>query len=153
METPKLTVELVPKPCWFSNVRDHVSRAEWDRLRRATYREAHYICQVCGGRGSNWPVECHEIWHYDDRRYVQTLTGLIALCPSCHQVKHLYLAQLRGQFEVACAHLRQVNGWTATQTEQYLEQVWARWDERNRHDWHLDLHWLAHFGLQVTAKR
>lgn len=46
METPKLTVELVPKPCWFSNVRDHVNQAEWDRLRCATYQQAGYVCQV-----------------------------------------------------------------------------------------------------------
>jgi len=47
----KLSVELVPASCWCSNVRDHVRRAQWDQLRRETYRQAQYCCEICGGRG------------------------------------------------------------------------------------------------------
>ena len=32
----RLTVELVPSTCWWSNVRSHVAPAVWERLRRAT---------------------------------------------------------------------------------------------------------------------
>ena len=88
-----LTIELVPSTCWFSNVRDHVSKSIWDKLRKATYRQSNYRCEICGDRGSKHPVECHEIWHYDDDKYIQTLTGLTALCPDCHRVKHIGLAQ------------------------------------------------------------
>ena len=89
---PLLTVELVPHTCWFSNVRDHVDKETWNRLRQATYQKAGYVCEICGGRGSEWPVECHEIWHYDDKRHTQTLVGLMALCPSCHAVYRLIRA-------------------------------------------------------------
>lgn len=59
---PRLTIELVPKTCWFSNVRDRVSRQDWDRIRSQVYEQADRRCEVCGGRGSRHPVECHEVW-------------------------------------------------------------------------------------------
>ena len=148
-----LTVELVPSTCWFSNVRDHVSKATWDKLRKATYTQANYHCEVCGGRGHKHPVECHEIWHYDDQNYIQTLEGLTALCPSCHQVKHIGLAGLRGRGEEAEAHLAKVNSWSSAQTEAYLATVWETWHQRSRHDWQLNLDWLKRYDLHLTSKR
>lgn len=107
---PRLTIELVPRTCWFDNVRSAVSSSDWKRLRQQTARTAGWKCQVCGGKGPRWPVECHEIWHYDDDRQYQTLTGLIALCPSCHEVKHIGFSELRGKKDEAVAHLALVNG-------------------------------------------
>ncbi len=148
-----LTVELVPSTCWFSNVRDHVPKKTWDFLRKSTYKQAKYRCEVCGGRGDKWAVECHEIWHYDDLNYIQTLSGLTALCPSCHQVKHIGLAGLRGYGERAEAHLAKINGWTREQTDAYLKTVWDTWQERSGHDWSLDLDWLNCYGIDVNPKR
>ncbi len=148
-----LTVELVPSTCWFSNVRDHVPKPTWDKLRKATYRKANYQCEVCGGRGKRHPVECHEIWHYDDLKYVQTLEGLTALCPDCHQVKHIGLAGLRGYGEQAEAHLAKINGWSKKETDSYLETVWEKWHERSCHDWSLDISWLNRYGIYIKSKR
>jgi len=150
---PLLTVELVPQTCWFSNVRDHVSKKTWDMLRQSTYQEAGYVCEICGGRGSRWPVECHEMWHYDDDKHIQTLVGLIALCPSCHAVKHIGLSGLQGKGAEAEAHLARVNGWTKEETATYLEQVWHIWEKRSRYEWRLDLTWLEKLGVRVEAKR
>lgn len=151
---PRLTVELVPQTCWFSNVRDHVPQATWDMLRRQTYKKANYRCSICGGRGPKWPVECHEIWHYDDCNHIQKLIGLTALCPACHEVKHIGLAGLRGRVEQACQHLAKVNGWTKIQAKEYLQQVGEVWLERSQHQWRLDLSWLSEeFGLNIPDKR
>ncbi len=152
-ENPKLTVELVPQTCWFSNVRDHVSKAEWDSLRRPAYRKANYVCEICGGRGPEWPVECHEIWHYDDKKHIQKLVGLIALCPNCHEVKHIGLTGLRGKGELAKEHLAKVNNWTKEQTDIYLESMWAIWRKRSQHQWKLDFTWLEQLGIHVEPKR
>lgn len=38
------------------------------------------------------PVECHEVWDYDDDRKIQRLERRVALCPACHEVKHAGLA-------------------------------------------------------------
>ncbi|MDJ0682599.1 MAG: HNH endonuclease signature motif containing protein [Xenococcaceae cyanobacterium MO_167.B52] len=149
-----LTVELVPQSCWFSNVRDHVPKPTWDKLRKTTYQQAHYQCEVCGGRGKRHPVECHEIWDYDDLNYVQTLEGLTALCPDCHQVKHIGLAGLRGYGEQAEAHLAKINGWSKDERNAYLETVWETWHQRSSHEWTLDLSWLeGNYGLKINPKR
>jgi 5-methylcytosine-specific restriction endonuclease McrA len=156
-----LTVELVPSTCWFSNVRDRVSKSTWDFLRQSTYKQANFRCEVCGGRGNKWPVECHEIWHYDEHRrcasgernYVQSLQGLIALCPSCHEAKHIGLAGIRGRGELAETHLATVNGWSEEQTKAYLEEVWQTWRERSRHQWNLELSWLEQYGIVIPSKK
>lgn len=148
-----LAVELVPSTCWFSNVRSCVSTKTWDFLRKSTYKQAHYRCEVCGGLAYKWAVECHEIWHYDDPKRIQTLTGLTALCPSCHQVKHIGLAGVQGYGEQAEAHLAKINGWNREQTDAYLKTVWDTWHERSCHNWSLDLDWLNRYGIHINPKR
>lgn len=33
-DKPKLTIELVPKTCWFSNVRSNVTPSQWNKLKK-----------------------------------------------------------------------------------------------------------------------
>ncbi len=146
----RLTIELVPQTCWFSNVRSEVGAADWDTLRKAVAAEAGNRCEVCGGRGPRWPVECHEIWQYDDAAHRQTLLGLTALCPACHEVKHIGFANVRGRGHLAAKHLAAVNGWTAAQADRYIAEQFAVWQERSRFDWTLDLSWLAQRGIAVA---
>jgi hypothetical protein len=149
----KLEVELVPKTCWFSNVRSHVSKGEWDKLRNDVYLKAHFVCEICGGVGSKHSVECHEIWHYDDETHTQRLDGLIALCPSCHSVKHIGLASVQGGFGEAVAHLAKVNGWKMMEAEKHVSEAVKIWKERSQHEWKLDLSWLEQHDIFVEPKR
>jgi len=146
---PRLTIELVPRSCWFDNVRSAVSSSDWKRLRQQTARTAGWKCQVCGGKGPRWPVECHETWHYDDDRQCQTLTGLIALCPSCHEVKHMGFSGLRGKKDEAVAHLALVNGWSLQGAFDYVDEAFDVWRERSRHAWQLDISWLETQGIKL----
>ena len=82
-ENLRLTIELVPETCWYSNMRSALPRDEWDRLRRQVYADYGHRCGICGARGK---LHCHERWHYDDAAHVQTLQGYIALCAWCHHV-------------------------------------------------------------------
>jgi hypothetical protein len=148
---PRLTIELVPKTSWFSNVRSSVSDPEWDRLRRPAYSRGGYVCEVCGGRGADHPVECHEIWHYDDAARVQRLDGLIALCPSCHGVKHFGRANITGKGREALAHLAAANGWTPEQATKYVRLAFDLWKVRSRTKWRLDLSWLTREGVTVRT--
>ena len=151
---PRLTIELVQSSCWFSNVRDHVTQEQWDRIRRKTYRDANYVCQVCGGRGEKWPVECHEIWQYDDKNHVQKLAGLTALCPDCHKVKHIGYATISGNFQVAQAHLAKVNNWKEVTVKSYIASAFSVWERRSQHEWKIDLSWLhSNFGIDIQEKR
>lgn len=148
---PRLTIELVPRTCWFDNVRSAVSSSDWTRLRKQTARAAGWHCQICGGKGPRWPVECHEIWHYDDDTQCQTLTGLIALCPSCHEVKHMGFSELRGKKEEAVAHLALVNGWSLAGAFDYVDNAFELWSKRSGHTWQLDISWLATQGVRLEA--
>ena len=140
--TAKLTIELVPKGQWGANLRSELSSGEWNRLRRATYKAADYRCEVCGGVGPKWPVECHERWRYDEGTKVQHLDGLIALCPSCHEVKHIGRAQAIGRMDHALAHLMKVNRWSGEHALAYIDESFQTWARRSKEDWTLDLSWL-----------
>lgn len=137
-----LTLDLVPSTTWYDNLRSRLKPAEWDRLRKATYAAAGHRCEVCGGKGRRWPVEAHEIWQYDEATRVQRLAGLVALCPSCHEVKHFGRAQTVGRGDAAFAHLMRVNRWTEDQACEHIEESFAVWEHRSSIRWTLDLSWL-----------
>jgi hypothetical protein len=140
----KLQIELVPKTAWFNNLRSHLTQSQWDRVRRKCYAAAGYKCEICGGKGNKHPVECHEIWDFGDGKI--TLTGLIALCPSCHEVKHIGLAGIRGRGEIALRHFMKVNGVSRPVAERYVRDAFALYHERSkREDWQLVVKYLDEY--------
>lgn len=139
----KLSIELVPKTCWYTNVRSHVPKEEWDRLRRDCYRKADYKCEVCESKGSNHPVECHEVWEYNDITQVQRLVRLIALCPKCHQVKHFGYWRQKGKEKQIRKHLMKINKMTLAEVDNYIEVVGRLYWKRSRITWILDISILA----------
>lgn len=144
----RLTVELVPATSWGANLRTVLPKADWDRLRKRAYRDAGYRCEICRERGPTHPVECHELWEYDDTNGVQRLLGLIALCPSCHAVKHLGLSYAEGDGDAAFARLMRVNGWSAALARMYVDLVFEIWTIRSKMEWRLDLRWLTSRGIE-----
>jgi len=143
----RLTIELVPKTSWYNNVRALVDEPTWGRIRRQVYRQANYRCEICGGKGPEHPVECHEVWRYDDRTRVQLLVRMIALCPVCHQVKHIGLANVKGKGAQARGHLARVNGWTLEEADAYIAEAFGVWAQRSRGSWTLDLEGLRPYVL------
>lgn len=71
----KLTIELVPKTCWYSNLRTQIRTTDWDRISKET--RAAGVCGICGA--SDVRLSCHERWEYDDEHGVQRLLGFVAL--------------------------------------------------------------------------
>lgn len=145
MKDLKLTIELVPSSSWYDNVRSKVSPAEWDIIRKKCYRMANYRCEICGGVGPTHPVECHELWEYDDINHTQTLIKLVSLCPSCHQVKHIGLSTKLGKLDDCIGHLRAINGSTATEVKKYINQAMRVWEERSCYDWEVDISYLQKY--------
>jgi hypothetical protein len=143
----KLQIELVPQTSWGNNLRSeaNLSKAQWDTLRKESYRQADYKCEICFGKGPKWPVECHEIWHYDDHTKTQTLKGLISLCPTCHKAKHIgrtLSVEPQHIQDQVIQHLSLMNNLTPQQTENYIVEIFNVWRERSLHQWKLDLSWL-----------
>lgn len=151
----KLTIELVPKTSWYNNVRSNVSQQRWNELRNHCYNKAGHKCEICGSTGKKQgfghDVECHEIWEYDDENGIQQLVGLIALCPLCHKVKHIGLAQINGEYNLCIKHLRKVNGWWSNKkTEKYIKESIDLWMQRSQYDWKVDISWLDKNGDQLS---
>lgn len=134
-----LTIELVPNTSWFTNVRSQVSQRDWNSIRKETYKNAQHKCQICGGIGSRHPVECHEIWEYVDSERIQRLNGFVALCPQCHEVKHMGMANLRGRGDVAVEHLAKINRWSESEARRYVNSAFNKWLERSMVEWSVDL--------------
>jgi hypothetical protein len=142
----KLTIELVPSTSWYDNVRSQVDDKTWDTLRRDCYRKAKFKCEICSEtgleQGFKWPVECHEIWNYDDKNHVQRLDGLIALCPLCHKVKHAGRTGTVDGIVIVMEKLMKVNGWSPEKTYAYIDQAFKTWKIRSKYKWTVDINIL-----------
>jgi len=147
--SPRLGVDLIPKQSWGRNLWTVLRPRDWDRLRRSRYEVAGHRCEICGGVGSKWPVVCHERWEFEEWSCTQCLVGLIALCPACHDVKHMGRAIEGGRRAEASAHLCEINRWSRKQAKKYLELTFAVEDLRNLEDrWYVDLSWLKQFNIK-----
>jgi hypothetical protein len=153
MKKPRLSVEMIPRNCWRINVRSVLTRNDWNEIRGIVYRKAEYKCEICGGQGKQWPVECHEIWRYNDKTKVQQLVGLQALCPDCHAAKHPGSAKLRGYEDRGFSHLKAINGWNQKELDRYITKIQATYNQRNKFEWTLDLSWLEKiFGIKLKEE-
>lgn len=147
--SPRLSVELVPRDSSGKNLWNVLRPRDWNRLRKRTYELAQHRCEVCDGVGAKYAVACHERWEFEEWSCTQYLLGLIALCPACHDVKHIGRAIDMGRRVPATAHLRDVNRWSRKQAERYLELTFALSHLRNLEErWYVDLSWLKQFHIQ-----
>ncbi|MER7862745.1 DUF5710 domain-containing protein [Amycolatopsis japonica] len=148
-----LFVDLVPRSCWFTNVRYCVSERDWERLRRMLLGRAGQQCEACR-RGEDREVrrwlEAHERWSFDWSTRTQKLVRLICLCSDCHRTTHYGLAQVKGQETAAFEHLRAVTGWSEQDARFHIEQAFEVWAQRSRVDWHLDLSMLTSAGITLA---
>lgn len=145
----QLFVDLVPRSCWFTNVRSCVHFSDWDRLRRFIYDRAGSKCECCGFRGR---LDAHERWDFDNTTKVQKLMRIIALCQACHEVTHMGLAQVKGREEVATQHLIGVTGMNRVDAVRHIRDAFDRWRERNRYEWDLDLSIITDSGIGLARK-
>lgn len=141
---PKLTIDLVPKTCWYANVRSNVTVDKWYNIRKKCAEKAGHVCEVCGDVGTNQgyghKVECHEVWEYN--KGIQKLVGLVSLCPLCHKAKHIGLAELNGEYMLVLNHIQKVNKMSLKQASEFVAEAFQLWDEQSKYDWELDITYL-----------
>ncbi|MBE5751656.1 MAG: HNH endonuclease [Clostridiales bacterium] len=136
----KLTFELVPEECWGGNLRSILSPTQWDIIRKDAYKRAGYQCRICGAKGR---LEAHEVWDYDEKRALQKLTDVVALCKDCHEVKHISRTQLVGRGMEAMEHFMRVNDCSQMEFHAELQRVNDEYKKRNKIEgWTTDMSWL-----------
>lgn len=135
----KLTIELIPSSSFFNNLRSLLSPEEWDKIRKGCYKHAGYKCEICTGVGPTHPVECHETWSYEENTGIQKLVGIIALCPACHEVKHIGLAGIKGRHNEAVSHFCKVNNCSTADAEKYIKEAFSIFQKRSNQEWELDI--------------
>jgi len=131
MRELKLTIDMLPRGAWGTNLSKTLPQKDWDVLRKAVYNSAGGKCAICGKEGE---LHAHEIWSFDISAKRQRLENIVALCPACHGVKHIRHSQRIGYGEHAKRHFMEVNGCTNSEfAEHYLEAL-SLFNERNRVD-------------------
>ena len=149
----KLTFELVPEECWRANLRSFLSPAAWDIVRKDAYKRCGYKCSKCGAKGR---LEAHEVWSYDDKKALQKLTDVTALCADCHKVVHISRTYLFGGGDEAEAHFKKVNGCTQADFHAEMARVNEEYRRRNQVEgWTTDMTWLKEkygLGLEKSIK-
>jgi hypothetical protein len=146
----ELFIDLIPRTCWFTNVRSCTNSSDWDRLRDHVYSRVDYTCECCNNKTNN--IEAHERWHYDDDTKTQTLVRLVALCKMCHTTTHIGLAQLRDKGDEALEHLKKVRNFTHEEALEHKKQAFQVWRERNTIMWNLDLSLLTNNNIKLIKQ-
>ena len=101
-----LFVDLIPRSCWFTNVRYCLAPEDWTRLSLGIRERASQSCEICGASKADGAVlEAHERWDYQDNG-VQVLKRLVCVCQPCHRVTHYGLSKLKGLEEACVEHWR-----------------------------------------------
>ena len=103
----KLTIDLLPRGAWGTNLSRTLPQKDWDKIREAVYAKANHACAIC--KSTKEQLEAHEIWDFDIASKTQTLVDIVALCKSCHFVKHLRHAKMIGLDKHAKEHFMRVN--------------------------------------------
>jgi len=150
-----LFVDMIPRSCWFTNVRTCVSPRGWERLARMVYGRAGNRCEACGAepdRAAGRRMEAHERWAYDEDTGVQALRRLICLCNQCHLSTHLGFANVTGRSDQALAHLRAVTGMTDAEASRHVHAAGALWTARSQRAWTLDLTMLTDAGVALVHR-
>lgn len=137
----KLEIELVPVTVWQSSLYRLLPRKVWNEVRNETIRERGRKCQICGE--TEGVISLHEIWRYDDEKYVQKLEGFILLCEMCHHVKHIFLAGILSKtsnlnYDKVIEHFCKVNSCTRKYFEEHEAKAFKIWEKRSKHKWRQD---------------
>ncbi len=150
---PKLTIELIPESAWGQNVRSTLSSEQWDAVKRFIFAKNNYKCEICGGQGEQWPVECHEVFNFNRRTRIQKLIRLESLCPTCHWAKHPGSATREGHQITAMSQLQKINNWSFLKTMQELDKAVVINIKRSQIQWKLDLTYLNQFGFKLEKPK
>jgi len=137
----RLEIELVPSTVWYSSLYKLLPRKVWLNIRNDIIKENGSKCQICGE--TKGKMNLHEIWKYDDEKYIQKLEGFIVLCTMCHFVKHIGLTgilacQGKLDYKKVVEHFCKVNKCIEKEFEKHIARAGSVWETRSQHQWKQD---------------
>lgn len=100
-------MELIPENAWGNNLRNALPKKDWDNLRNFCYERFQNYCAVCNKYDEK--LDAHEVWKFKAHLQEQELIDIIALCKSCHFVKHFKQAKRIGAEKHAIEHFKKIN--------------------------------------------
>lgn len=104
----KLKFELIPAGCWKCNLHTILSKEAWDFIKKDVKIRAEGKCSIFGKKTDK--LDAHEVWSYDEKKGVQKLENVIAVCKDCHNAIHICRTQAVGDAKRAEDHYMKVNG-------------------------------------------
>ena len=158
----KLSIELIPTPCWGRNLRMTVPKGQWTKISQRVRAEAGR-CQICGGTNL---LQCDERWEYDDKQRIQHLAGLRCVCQTCHNLMNIGRTAIIADemadryptlMEDVIAHFMRVNGVTREVYDRHWHEAVRQHSARSAFaDWTVDYGeyaGLVHDVAQMRARR
>jgi hypothetical protein len=163
-----LEMEIVPETAWFFNLRKLLSSTAWGELRNRVYGEYLYQCYYCHRQfwrdEEEWQLKpnggglhAHEIWSYNDDTHVQTINGVVALCPTCHAIKHMILTLKKIEagelsMEEITNHYCNINQCYPEDFQKVLAREIEIYKERSQHQWTCDiLDYMAYINKKACV--
>jgi hypothetical protein len=152
-QTLKLQIELVPAGCWGTSLSKKLARSKWDKIKKEVNENANYTCEICGGIGTRHPVECHEVWIYEEDTLTQRLGHFQSLCPLCHEVKHYGRTHSKGNEKRAFNRFVEVNKLDVKTAKKIIEVVFKEWGLRSNKQWEIDIDHLLELEYDIVYYR
>ena len=151
LKPPYIRINLIPQTSWGMNLRAMMPKPEWKAfIKEHVYSSTGSRCLVCGERGPEWPVEADEIWKFDDNKRIQTLVGIVPLCPDCHSVRTCGFARAQGRENEVVKHLAWVERIGRKSAQFTINQAIMRWEQRSRKKWTIDISFMErHYGIPI----
>ena len=146
-QNPTLPIEIVPMSSHYNNLRKILSSSQWNKLRKIIIPPLNNQCEICGGKSPNRGLDLHEVWEYNLNTRIQKLIRLEGLCIYCHEVKHYYLAQIKGNHHRARRRLMKINNWDATIANEYELFIHNNFLIRSEIEWELDISLIQDFNI------
>jgi hypothetical protein len=127
----KLVPVLVPRPLWGINAHDLLDRDSWQCMRHDTFSRDNFHCFICEQKR---PLECHEVFSYDDVTGTATLVRLESRCADCHACNHLgrLLKRNRDGFKKALKRIGALNRLNPPEVISLVEQAFQVHKTRTR---------------------
>ena len=150
----RLSIQKVPRPIVRANL--STSSARWRRLSRQVIAAVGGRCAICGRRGRNVRIQCHEKWQYLDNLGIARLVGLEALCTLCHGTVHApdVVSHAPGKrFRSRTFWLKRccrINGCRPAEWKEHEAKARDLWELRSAMAWRVD---LGPWAPLVPAKR